>query len=128
MAKKLSRKDKRRLARTAKEKKLNSSPLEKRARKHAIKGFAVVVIFIFVLQIHGSLNKAVPTGLTYTGVVVELAASSGRRQSEVLAVVKLENGRRVHISYRGRYIGESLNFSEYQNKLSGNYSYRLISH
>jgi hypothetical protein len=125
LAKKLSRKAKRRLASIEKERKLDSSYLVKRARKYAILGFAVFAIFLFMLQAYGILNKAVPTGFSYSGVVIELAASSTRRGQGALAVVKLENGRIVYIPFRGRYIGESLDFSEYKYKLTSRYSYHL---
>ena len=92
-----------------------------------VQGFAIVALFMFALQIYGILNKAIPTGLTYTGAVVELAASSTRRGQESLALVKLENGHVLYISYRGRYIGESLDFTEYQHKLTGKHSYHLNS-
>lgn len=59
MAKILSRKDKRRLASIAKERKLDSSYLVKRARKYVVLGFAVFAIFLFMLQTYGILNKAV---------------------------------------------------------------------
>lgn len=78
-----------------------------------------------MLQAYGILNKAVPTGFSYSGVVIEMAASSTRRGQGALAVVKLENGRIVYIPFRGRYIGESLDFSEYKYKLTSRFSYRL---
>lgn len=125
MVKKLSRKDKRRLARIEKERKLNYSPLVKRARNHAVQGFLVVFLLIFLLQIYSSLNKAEPTGLVFSGVVVDVAASSVRRGQGTLAVVELENGRIIHVPFAGKKIGESLDFLEYQHRLTRRYSYHL---
>ena len=127
MAKKPSRKDKRKQTRIAKERKLDSNYLVKRARKYVVLGFAIFAMFLFMLQAYATLNKAMPTGFSYTGVVMKLAASSTRRSQETLAVVKLENERVVYISFRGRYIGESLDFSEYKHRLTGRYSYHLTN-
>lgn len=125
MTKKLSRKDKRRIARLEKERKLSASPLFKKARSHIVQGFLAIVLFIVGLQIFSFFNKSEPTGLTFTGVVVDFAASSVRRGQGVLAVVELENGRTTYVALSGRHIGESLEFDEYQDRLMRIYSYQV---
>jgi hypothetical protein len=125
VGKKLSRKEKRRLARAEKERKLNSTSLVKNARRHFILGFSIVFILLSAVSTYSSLNQPVPTGRYFKGVVIDLAASSARRKTEVLAAVELENGKIIYLPFKGRYLGEVLEFVEYKHGIPEKFSYQL---
>lgn len=126
MSEKLSRKEKRKQARIGKQREFESSPIVKKARNHALIGLSGVALFFIILGMAFSgSNKEIPTGVTRSGVVIDWAASHALKGEGLFAKIKLDNGVVFLIPFRGRHIGESLEFTEYRRKPKGRLHYSL---
>lgn len=125
LAEKPSRKEKRRQTRIGKQREFESNPLVKKARNHALIGLSSFGLFIILGMAFSASNKEVPTGVSRSGVVIDWAASHALKGEGLLAKIKLDNGVVFLIPFRDRYIGESLEFTEYRRKPKGRLQYRL---
>ena len=118
-------KEKVRELRIQKKKDFEASPLLKKAKKHVVIGFIVFLLYFFSWQLFYSTNKAIPTGNIVTGVVVDWAADGPiRGGGELKAKVVLDDGFTFLISLRGVKVGDTLEFNEYEHRLTGNLTYR----
>jgi hypothetical protein len=103
-----------------------SSPLLKRAKKHALFGFIAFIIYLLAWLGFNSLNEEIPTGLVLSGVVIDWSADGPvKRHGRLKAKIKLENDFIFYISFSGRQVGEKLEFNEYKHRITGNFKYRL---
>mgnify|MGYP007012735682 FL=1 len=122
----LNNQERKRKAQDKKKRKFESNPVFKKAKKHALFGFVGFILCLVLVVIFNFMNKEVPTGVSLSGVVVDWAADGPkRRHAKLNAKIKLENGFIFFIPFKDRIVGESLEFTEYKHKLTGNYKYRL---
>ena len=122
----LKNQEKKRISRDKKQREFESSPVFKKAKKHAIFGFFSFILFLILVGVFNYINEEVATGVTLSGVVVDWAADGPKkRHAKLNAKIQLENGFIFFIPFKDRIVGESLEFIEYKHKLTGNYKYRL---
>lgn len=97
-----------------------------RAKKHALTGFISFVFILLAWTGFESMNEAMPTGRVLLGTVIDWSADGPvKRHGKLKAKIKLENDFVFFIPFRGRKVGEILEFNEYKHPLTGNFKYRL---
>lgn len=122
----LKNQEKKRISRDKKQREFESNPVFKKAKKHAIFGFFSFILCLILVGVFNYINEEVATGVTLSGVVVDWAADGPKkRHAKLNAKIQLENGFIFFIPFKDRIVGESLEFTEYKHKLTGNYKYRL---
>ena len=125
MEDKSSRKEEKSQVSPQKKEKLSLFPEMKMTRENVFIGLAIFGLFLILGIPSLPSNKELPTGVYRSGVVIAWAANDASRGQKLLAKIKLDNGVVFFIPFRGRYIGESLEFTEYRRKPKGRLHYRL---
>jgi len=76
-----------------KQRKFESNPIFKRAKRHAIFGFVGFFLCLILVAMFVFMNKEIPTGVTLSGVVVDWAADGPKRRhkSKLIKTVMLKN-------------------------------------
>jgi hypothetical protein len=124
---KSSRKEEKSQVSPQKKEKLSLFPKMKMTRENVFIGLAIFGLFLILGMPSLPSNKELPTGVYRSGIVISWAARDASRgqNQQLLAKIKLDNGVVFFIPFRGRYIGESLEFTEYRRKPKGRLHYRL---